>query len=468
MRILLISPSPLNSGEWTIPYFDLRKNVPPLGISILKEIVKQDHEVKLLIYDHKVNNSQQILKEAAKSDVTGFSVAHFFQYPATREIMGKLKQEKVDTKIVFGGAFPIYHAQYLCEDGVDIVVNGEGEITFPRLLEAFETCESLNHVEGLTYRKGNKIIDTGPTPLADLDRVPLPCYDDLPLTEAHYKYMSCETSRGCPNNCSFCGIYPHKNWRAYTPDKSLALMERAQKYLKYSRTPYIFLADSNFAEDIDRIKQMADLVDDEIPSYTPTRLDNVNKNTVNYFQKIGFKAMCAGVESASEDMRANVKKGIDINSVEKKFQLLIDHDIIPRATFILGLPDEHMNNVISTLKYIGHLVELFRESIHFVVFPCRQDISTTSAEFERCKSLETVADSLISTHDQRFRLWALALVYLVNVYHNTLEPGEQIAVFDRLAESSPKTVIRLAKDYDGDIPSWLLGFHRYFQFHRNE
>ncbi|MBU7044923.1 MAG: B12-binding domain-containing radical SAM protein [Theionarchaea archaeon] len=463
MKILLVSPSPLNTGEWSIPYFDLRRNVPPLGVSVLKEIIKHENEVELLIYDHSVNNVQQILKKAADCDVTGFSIAHFFQYPATREIIGKLKQEEVDTRVILGGAFPVYHAQYLCEDGMDIIVNGEGEIAFPRLLEALETGEDLSSIQGLTYKEGNRIVNTGPAPLADLDKVPPPCYDDLPLVEAHYKYMSCETSRGCPNNCSFCGIFPHKSWRGYTAEKSLAAMERAFQYVKYARTPYIFLVDSNFAENIDRIRQMADLIDHEIPSYTPTRLDNVNGDTVKYFQKIGFKALCAGIESVSEETLASVNKGIKVSSVEKKFQLLIDHDIIPRATFILGLPGEDMNNVISTLTYVKHIIELFRENIHLVVFPCRLDIAATSADFLKYRFFESIADSLISTHDQEFRLWILALVYLVNVYHNTLEPGEQVSKLDILMKSPPRVVVELAETYEGDIPSWLLGFRRYFR-----
>jgi radical SAM superfamily enzyme YgiQ (UPF0313 family) len=468
MRILLISPSSLNAGEWTIPYFDLRKNVPPLGVSILKEVIKQNHEVEMLFYGHTINNVKKIIKEAAKSDVTGFSVAHFFQYPATRSILEMLREEEIDTKIVLGGTFSTYHAHYLCEDGVDIVVNGEGEIAFPHLLEVLETGESLKHVQGITYKEDGTVIDTGPAQLAELNSVPLPRYEDFPLAEAHYRYMACETSRGCPNNCTFCAIYPHENWRAFSPEKSVAAMKHAQKYLKYSKTPYIFLADSNFAGNVDRVKQMADLIEDEIPSYTPTRLDHVSEEIVKYFQKIGFKAVCTGVESGSESTLAHISKHINVGSVEKKLHLLIAHGIIPRTSFIFGLPGEDKNSVITTVKRIRHMVELFGEDIHVLVFPFRQDTATTYEEFKRYKSLETGVNALISMHDQKFRQWALALLYLVNVYHSILDPEEQIAVFDALMKSPPKTVIRRAQDYDGNLPSWLRGIQRYYQLDGNQ
>lgn len=120
MKILLVSPSPLNAGEWDIPYLDLRKNMPALGILFLKEVIKQNHDVTLIIYDHDVNKVQTIIKEVAKSDVTGFSLINFFQYPATREIIEKIKQKEIDTTVVLGGLFPIYHAHYICKDGGDI------------------------------------------------------------------------------------------------------------------------------------------------------------------------------------------------------------------------------------------------------------------------------------------------------------------------------------------------------------
>ncbi len=78
MRILLICPSSLNSGELEIPYLDLRGLYYSLGVPILKKIISEDHEVKMLFYDHAVNSVRKILGEAAKSDITGFSLINFF------------------------------------------------------------------------------------------------------------------------------------------------------------------------------------------------------------------------------------------------------------------------------------------------------------------------------------------------------------------------------------------------------
>jgi anaerobic magnesium-protoporphyrin IX monomethyl ester cyclase len=463
MRILLISPSPLNAGEWTIPYLDLRKNMPALGVLFLKEVIKQDHEVKLLLYDHETNNVQEIVKEAAKSDVTGFSLINFFQYPATREIIGRIKQEEIDTTVVLGGLFPIYHAQYLCRDGTDVVVNGEGEITFPHLLEALESGKNLNYVHGITYGNGSTATTTGTSPFADIEEIPLPCYDDLPLTDADYKYIPCETSRGCPNNCSFCGIYPHGNWRAYSPEKALASMKHAYNYIKYVKVPHVFLTDSNFTANLKRIKQMAALTDDEIPAYSPARIDHINESAAGYLQDIGVKEVFVGIESASENTLKNIRKNLDVNATEKILHLLIDYDITPRLSFIIGLPGETRESVIYTLQYMKHTIKMFGENLNVVLFPYRQDVAAKSADFQRYTAMETVADALVPHQNQTFRKWVFSLVYLMNTYHNTLPLEEQIAAFDNLTKSSPRDTLELAKTYDGEHRSWLTGYRKYFR-----
>lgn len=468
MRILLISPSTLNTDEGALPHFDMRTRCTlPLGIPILKEVIGDHHEVKMLLYDHTINDIQEILEESAKSDITGFSVCHFLQYPATRQILEKIIQEEINTKLVFGGTFPIYNAQYLCEDGVDIVINGEGEITVPYLLKSLETGENLKNVQGITYKNNGNIVNTGPAPLADLESVPLPCYNELPIAEADYKHVTCETSRGCWNKCSFCRIYPKGHWRGFSPEKSLEAMKRAYEYQKHSKVPYIFISDSNFTGNMKRIKQIAALIEDEIPSYCPTRTEIINKNTIKYFKKIGIKAIITGVEAASNSTLSSINKRLKLSSVEKKLQLLIEHNIIPRATFILGLPGESKESITHTVKYIKRLVNLFGKDIHILVFPYRQDKAATAAEFEKYKSFDTVGDGLVSTNDKKFRLWVLAMEYLVNVYHDILEPDEQMVMFDTLAENSVEKTINLAKMYDGEIPSWLRAFQRYFKEDEN-
>ena len=108
MRVLLVSPSPLNAGKWSIPDYDMREKCSlPIGIGILREVIRHAHQVHMLFYDHAINDIEQILREADKSDVIGFTVNHVYLYPATREIVKVLKKEELpDSLSIFERKLP--------------------------------------------------------------------------------------------------------------------------------------------------------------------------------------------------------------------------------------------------------------------------------------------------------------------------------------------------------------------------
>ena len=97
--------------------------------------------------------------------------------------------------------------------GIDVVVVGEGEITF------LELCRELAHHQpdlssllGIAYAVDGHAVLNPPRPLlADLDALPLPAYDLVPMHRygtSRFLFSPGGTtvhhSRGCTSNCSFC------------------------------------------------------------------------------------------------------------------------------------------------------------------------------------------------------------------------------------------------------------------------
>lgn len=99
---------------------------------------------------------------------------------------------------------------------VDFVVHGEGEQTLVQLMRALQSHEqsALREVRGLSFRDGEQVVFTGyRDPIDDLDRLPFPAYDLLPMhrygTESrnHRDFVALELSRGCCHRCSFCVLW---------------------------------------------------------------------------------------------------------------------------------------------------------------------------------------------------------------------------------------------------------------------
>ncbi len=120
-------------------------------------------------------------------------------------------------RVIAGGCFFSHVApQALATGLVDVVVHGEGEATIVELVAALRegTPAALGAVAGISFRDGEEVRRTRARPLLpDLDRLPMPAYDLLPvarygaLSRNHPALASIELGRGCRGACSFCVLW---------------------------------------------------------------------------------------------------------------------------------------------------------------------------------------------------------------------------------------------------------------------
>ena len=153
--------------------------------------------------------------------VVGFSTS-FAQTSASLFMAKKIKEMYPHISIVFGGANTDSEMGFEILKGfdwIDYVVHGEGEVSFPRLLNAiFEGDTSfplpgVSHaVEPLWCRA-----DFNAEPFRNLNESPVPDYSDyfqaVEQAGLHKKVrisLSFESSRGCwwgaKHHCTFCGL----------------------------------------------------------------------------------------------------------------------------------------------------------------------------------------------------------------------------------------------------------------------
>lgn len=143
--------------------------------------------------------AESIIKE--NPQVVSFS-CYIWNITKTLEIC-KIIKEKSNATIILGGPEVSYRAKDVLGkySFIDYVLSGEGEETYPELLDALYLQSDLSVVSGLTYRSNNEILSnpekaytgTPPTPYTE------EFYDNL---SGRISYI--ETSRGCPYRCAFC------------------------------------------------------------------------------------------------------------------------------------------------------------------------------------------------------------------------------------------------------------------------
>lgn len=144
---------------------------------------------------------------AGSGPVLGFS---FYTWNAAEflALVGRLKADCPGALVVAGGPHVQSAEDFLFQAGIDVVVLGEGEITFQQLLDCPDRA-GWPQIAGLAYPAASGIHRTAPRErvrqldvlTSALDLIPLRDADGKPL----YKGICFETSRGCPYCCAFCG-----------------------------------------------------------------------------------------------------------------------------------------------------------------------------------------------------------------------------------------------------------------------
>jgi hypothetical protein len=134
---------------------------------------------------------------------------------------------------------------------VDVLVHGEGELSFTELLRAWSGCASLAGVEGITFRTASDGWRTNaPRPRAiEFDPAASPYLDGtfdalLEQSGGCPEAALLETNRGCPFSCTFC------DWgqAVGTPVHELPLerVEGDLEWITKRGIPYLYIVDANF------------------------------------------------------------------------------------------------------------------------------------------------------------------------------------------------------------------------------
>ena len=354
MKILLVNPTGHKIG------MDHFLSAPPLGLMILAATVPE-HQVKILDLRNYNFSQEYVEKEIKKSDVLGITCS-------TSMINDTLKLCKIgkenDVKTVVGG----YHASLVPETAlypeIDVTVRGEGEITFPELISAFENGHDFKAIKGLYYENPNKageLFRTEDRPLIDINTSPFPRRDLVRFYDYHYFWASIdafESSRGCPFNCHFCCVSKHwgRGWRPKSPERVIEEFHRMDKNKRW----FIF-NDSESTLDMKRMGKISELAIEygyhKKWKSCQGRVTDVVKNPhiLDKMSDAGWKMMFIGIESIHQKSLDTIGKGIKVDDIRKAVKMLHDRGITIFGSIIIGNIGETAEDVRQTIRFAQDL-----------------------------------------------------------------------------------------------------------------
>lgn len=369
MKFVFINPPReiARNNIWSI----INSEHPPLGIALLSAI-----------WDEQGHSSQIIDAAALKLSITEIigrinPSAHYIGLTATTPeissavmIARKAREKFPHIKIIMGGVHPtVFHEELVRDNICNMVVRNEGEVFIMELAKG----TPLNLIPNLTWRDSQDkvIINPDSVKYVDLDDLPFPAYEKLPMHLYHSTMGAARqkpsigmvTSRGCPGKCTFCfsGMFGSQI-RFVSPLRIIQHIELLQK--EYGIREISFY-DDTFTASKKNVAELCQLIlgkQIKISWSCFARVDTVTPELLLLMKKAGCHQIMYGFETTDENILKNINKRTNLEQSQKAIAWTRAAKINIRGAFMLGNPGETESSLNKTIKFAKNA------GIQFAVF----------------------------------------------------------------------------------------------------
>lgn len=358
MKVLLSTPPGETTELW-----------PPLGLLYVASCVKSQRQDEIKVVDSFCENLSptNLIKRvvAEKPDVFGINCStHTFL--DSIEVMKGLKSLLPETKLVLGG----YHATFAAEriireyPFVDYLIKGEGERSFPKLLQRIDDSAPPTDVEGISFLSDGDYVSNPFTLIDDLDSLPFPdralaqavkygyFFQNIQLTFG--KFTSICSSRGCPYRCTYCSC-AELSLRKWRPRSAENVVDEIESLYEQGYECCVFI-DDNFTHRKKRVEDICRMIRErkiDMQYFCEGRVDGAPYELMQTMKRTGFNVMYFGVESASPHVLDYYQKHV---KPEQSVQAIRDAKragMIVVTSYILGAPIENKEDIERTIDMIG-------------------------------------------------------------------------------------------------------------------
>ena len=280
---------------------------------------------------------------------------------------------------VLGGVGPSAAGADLVEGGeVDVIVHGEGEVAFSKLLVSFRQVGrcGFGNVPGISFlNSSGRCVATPPAdPLYNLDALPLPARDmvDMRLYRrvSRGRAGNIVASRGCSYACSYC--YSRHHW---------GRGQRRFGVERVAREVWSMVSDHG----VDRIRfEDDDLTENaawigelcrrfgatDLPERAEWegkgRPEHLTPELLGVLRRAGCFRIMMGVETIDESLLRTLDRPMSVATIERAIASAHEAGIAIQATLILGIPGETDRAMRRTLEWLHERLTGPRD----IISPC--------------------------------------------------------------------------------------------------
>jgi len=343
--------------------------LPSYGLPSLESFLSQEGIKTEILYPVISNDSISLLVSkvrALKPKIIGIG-GLFGDRFIINNIIRALGPLRKDFKIILGGLLATPIPEFVLERlNADIVVVGEGELIFPKLVKTILADQDYREISGIVYREDGNIITTAPgNYIEDLNMLLPLNYEKIPMEhfinifKYFYKYSTRNnlftprtrlgvvlTARGCPYQCNFCYHYG-KVRLASLPNIIAQVRELKERF----NINLLTFADDLTLINKKRTLELCDALNKEsfnLKYIANAHLSCFDEEMVVALKRSGFVQIGVGLESGSQDVLDKINKGTKIEQIREGLDLLKKYNISWCGGIQIGQVGETLADVKKT------------------------------------------------------------------------------------------------------------------------
>jgi radical SAM superfamily enzyme YgiQ (UPF0313 family) len=307
--------------------------------------IRQNADIEIVDFDTAGLNVQQVIYYLSqrKPDIVGFS-CYCWNIEKVLDTARILKLLYPDLKTVLGGpeVGPIGR-KYLREHPfLDVIIKGEGEITFAELVKHYLGQGEIAEIAGITYRLNEQIIENPDRPpIEDLNQIPSPYLEGILVPRDKVTYI--ETYRGCIFKCHYCFEGKNLPKLRFFPDDRVK--KEIELVLSHPEIKSFHFVDTVFNFRKERLEKIAGIIASANRYGAELRTveiitEFVDEETVQHFRKARVQSIETGPQTVNEDTLKNVNRFYKAEQFRNGVRLLEENGIEVTSDLIIGLPGD--------------------------------------------------------------------------------------------------------------------------------
>jgi radical SAM superfamily enzyme YgiQ (UPF0313 family) len=339
------------------PFVEAQNRYPALGLGYLVAMVRREFgdRVEAQLVESDV---EQTIRDWRPHLLAISSVSQNYRLAADYARLGR----EAEIPVIVGG----YHITELPSSltgDMDIGVIGEGEYVICDLVNLYLEhgsllASKLANVHGIVYWEGDERVTTEARDVVgrktkSLDELPMP---DRSMMRVR-PHSNMLTSRGCPYNCTFCAstrFWP--NIRYFSPEY---MIEEVKHLRDAHGVRYITFHDDLFIANVKRLEEFHELVLREgLPKQgfrfsCASSATRITDDMARMLKEMNFVSVSMGLESGNQEVLTRLKgRAFKVDTNEQAVHTLHRHGIHPHASFIIGEPEETVEQMMETYDFI--------------------------------------------------------------------------------------------------------------------